>query len=799
MRILDKEKILARSKERLEYPELLNFLAGYCKSEPGKARALSLEPSQNLEKIKRDLNLLKEMMALFDSGLNPPIGHFSDFSQSLEHAEKGVSLTAKHFLELLKFLNLAEANRVFFQKVKEKFPGLGELAGQIHNFSELKSRIHGTVDEQGEIKDSASPDLARLRQELSSLRAQIQKKLEKMLNSEDLSGVIQDSFYTERDGRFVIPVKSSAQTAISGIVHDSSISGATVFLEPIEMVPLNNRLRILEREIETEIQRILAELSSEVSLSKVQLLFALNSLSELDLLCAKAELARTLSASIPQLSTTGAIRLFQVRHPLLILRGKDAIANDLVMGTDTRVLVLSGPNTGGKTVLLKTIGLLSLMIRAGMAIPAHPDSELGLFPEIYAGIGDEQSLSQDLSSYSAHLLDLLAFLNYAQDSSLVLIDEILGSTDPEEASALAMVILKELKKRNCLTMVTTHLSRLKAFAETEPGFINASFEFDPLNLTPTYHLRLGLPGPSYGIATARKLGLDKELIEEAEKMLDPESRKLIELVSQLDLKQTELDQRLRRLAEEEQDSQMRSKELDEKGRRLLEKEQEMKKGLRRELESELRSIKTRLNQIYEEARDVRSTDRVKSAEKEIARIRKELDEKYPVPDQGEEIASEEWQVGDLAWVKRLKIQAEVIGLNPESQEATLGIGSIRIQEKISGLLRIQKKREAQKRETMVGSESALCANPARSSGNTLDLRGKRAEDAEIELINYLDQSVREGKPAVYIIHGHGTGVLKKLVREYLASSSYVKSFRPGEQNEGGDGITLAVLENMQIK
>jgi len=799
MRILDKEKILARSKERLEYPELLNFLAGYCKSEPGKARALSLEPSQNLEKIKRDLNLLKEMMALFDSGLNPPIGHFSDFSQSLEHAEKGVSLTAKHFLELLKFLNLAEANRVFFQKVKEKFPGLGELAGQIHNFSELKSRIQGTVDEQGEIKDSASPDLARLRQELSSLRAQIQKKLEKMLNSEDLEGVIQDSFYTERDGRFVIPVKSSAQTAISGIVHDSSISGATVFLEPIEMVPLNNRLRILEREIETEIQRILAELSSEVSLSKVQLLFALNSLSELDLLCAKAELARTLSASIPQLSTTGAIRLFQVRHPLLILRGKDAIANDLVMGTDTRVLVLSGPNTGGKTVLLKTIGLLSLMIRAGMAIPAHPDSELGLFPEIYAGIGDEQSLSQDLSSYSAHLLDLLAFLNYAQDSSLVLIDEILGSTDPEEASALAMVILKELKKRNCLTMVTTHLSRLKAFAETEPGFINASFEFDPLNLTPTYHLRLGLPGPSYGIATARKLGLDKELIEEAEKMLDPESRKLIELVSQLDLKQTELDQRLRRLAEEEQDSQMRSKELDEKGRRLLEKEQEMKKGLRRELESELRSIKTRLNQIYEEAREVRSTDRVKSAEKEIARIRKELDEKYPVPDQGEEIASEEWQVGDLAWVKRLKIQAEVIGLNPESQEATLGIGSIRIQEKISGLLRIQKKREAQKRETMVGSESALCANPARSSGNTLDLRGKRAEDAEIELINYLDQSVREGKPAVYIIHGHGTGVLKKLVREYLASSSYVKSFRPGEQNEGGDGITLAVLENMQIK
>lgn len=799
MRIPDKEKILARSKERLEYPEMLNFLASYCKSEPGKARALSLEPSQNLGKITRDLDLLKEMIALVNSGLNPPIGQFSDFSQSLENAEKGVSLTAKDFLELLKFLNLAEATRMFFQKLKQKFPGLGELASQIQNFSELKSQLLRAVDEQGEIKDSASPELARLRKELFSLRAQIQKKLERMLNSEDLSGVIQDSFYTERDGRFVIPVKSSAQTSISGIVHDSSISGATVFMEPIEIVPLNNRLRVLEREIETEIQRILGELTSTVSLSKAQLLFALNSLSELDLLCAKAELARTLSASIPQISSKGAIRLFQVRHPLLILRGRNAIANDLVMETDTRVLALSGPNTGGKTVLLKTIGLLSLMIRAGMAIPAHPDSELALFPEIYVGIGDEQSLSQDLSSYSAHLLDLLAFLNYAQDSSLVLIDEILGSTDPEEASALAMAILREFKKRNCLTMVTTHLSRLKAFAETEPGFMNASFEFDPLNLTPTYHLRLGLPGPSYGIATARKLGLEKELIEDAEKMLDPGSKQIMDLVAQLDRKQTELDQKLRKLAEDELDFEARSKELDEKDRRLLEKEQEIKKGLRRELESELRSIKTRLNQIYEEAREARSKERLKSAEKEIFKIRQELDEKYPAPDQGEEIPSEEWQVGDLAWVKKLKTRAEVIGLNPESQEAWLAIGSIRIQEKISGLRRIQKKRESQRGEARDNTEDPSLVYLAPSSGNTLDLRGKRAEDAEIELINYLDQSVREGKQAVYIIHGHGTGVLKKLVREYLASSSYVRSFRPGEQNEGGDGVTLAVLENMQRK
>jgi len=795
---MTKAEMLKRSQVRLEYQDLLKFLAEYAKSDPGRMRALGLDPAGDLEKVQRDLHLLSEMMSLFNLGLSPPLGFFSDIGPGLETAGIGSILGKKELLEILQFLNQADQNRKFFKSRPEKFTGLAGLAGRIENFSELRARLDRSLDEKGELKNSASPELARLREEFSGLRAQIQKKLDRMLSAKDFEKILQDTFYTEREGRFVIPVKSADQASVSGIVHDTSASGATVFIEPMEMVPLNNRLRILEREMEAEILKILAELTRQVAELKNELLMALDSLTELDLIQAKSHLANRLSASIPQVGSNALVKLYQARHPLLILKGKETIANDLALAPATRVLVISGPNTGGKTVLLKTIGILSLMLRAGMAIPAHPDSELGLFPEVYAEIGDEQNLSQDLSSYSAHLLDLIAFLEYAGNSALILVDEIFGSTDPDEGCALASSVLREFKNRDCITLATTHLSRLKAFAENEPGFINASFEFDPEHLTPTYHLRLGLPGPSYGIATAKKLGLKPEMIEIAEQMLEPESRRIIELVSQLDQKQTELDQRLRKLGQEEDEAISRAKEIDEKSRRLLEKEKELKREFRKSLESELRAAKVKLNRILEEAKAGGTREKIAGAEKEWSLVREELEEKYPAEDQGEEIKGEDWRIGDVAWVKKLRASAEVIGLDPALGEAALAIGSIRLNENFSGLRRIKAGKDLTARpESRVESETQPIALLAPSPSNTLDLRGMRAEEAEIEMINYLDRSAREGRPAVYIIHGHGTGVLKKLVREYLASSSYVKSFRPGEQNEGGDGITLAFLEKMR--
>jgi len=793
----EKNQVLKRSLARLEFNQLLAFLAELAKSDPGRSAALGLAPSQNIDQIKKDLALLQEMLALQDTGMTFPLGYFSELSPSLENARIGSSLASSELLEILRFLEQARKCARFLETIRDKFPGLFAFRERLPDFSSLQSRLDRTVDEHGELKDSASQALASLRAEFAGLRSRIQKSLEQMLSSQRLEGIIQDSFYTEREGRLVIPVKSSAQSRLPGIVHDSSASGATVFIEPLEMVPQNNRLRVLEREIQTEMARIIAELSKEIAEASDALCLALSALTELDLIQAKAGLARKLSASIPVIGQGAPLALYQIRHPLLVLEGKKAVPNDLALDPETKALVISGPNTGGKTVFMKTLGLLALMARAGMAIPAHPDSRMGLFPEIYAEIGDDQSLTQELSSYSAHLLSLIAFLEYAPAESLILVDEIFGSTDPEEGSALAIAILGELKRRGCLTAVTTHNSRLKAFAESEPGFQNASFEFDPQNLSPTYHLRLGVPGPSYGIATAQKLGLKPGLVAAAQSMLAPEARKIMELVSQLDRKQTGLDQRLRSLEEEERELEQAQKNLEERSSRLAGQEKNLKQEMRQKLEAELHSMRIRFNELFEHAQLEPSKELKAEFSREFSGMMSELKQKYPEPEMGEEIPARDWRVLDLAWVSKLRVQAKVLEIDAGQEEALLAVGSIRLKEKLAGLRRVKAgEKTVERKEAQAGAEPELLVSPVQTSSNTLALRGRRAEEAEIELVNFLDRMSRQGVPAVFIIHGHGTGVLKKMVRENLGTSAYVLSFRPGEQGEGGDGVTVAFLERM---
>ena len=794
--ILEKDKVLARSMERLEFSRLLEFLAAQTKSDPGKSAALALAPSTDLDSVRRDLKLLGEMIGLVDSGLTFPLGFFTDLSLTLENASRGAILSTRDLLEILRMLEQAAVAKKSLHAVYEKYPGLGQVADRIASFVGLKARLEKTVDEHGEIRNTASAQLAGLRAEFASLRTQVQRNLESLISARNYSDVIQDKFFTERDGRFVVPVKSAAQSQLPGIVHDTSASGATVFLEPIEMVPQNNRLRVLEREIEAEIMRILESLTQEVAQSGAELLACIAALTELDVISAKAELARKLKAVIPVLEPGPALALYKVRHPLLTLKGKEAIPNDIVLDSKSRVIVISGPNTGGKTVFMKTVGILVLMVRAGMAIPAHPDSRIGFFPEVYAEIGDDQSLAQDLSSYSAHLLHLIACLEFARKSSLILVDEILGSTDPEEAAALAIAILRQLRDRECTTAVTTHLSRLKAFAESEPGFVNASFEFDPEKLTPTYHIRIGIPGPSYGIATAQKLGLEPALVRTAESMLEPESRRIMELLSELDRKQTDLDVRLRKLDEDERLVEFEWNTVKEKSAELSAREKTLKKDARKRLESELQSMKIRFAELYEQSKAAPSREKRVKATRELSQMQIEIEDRFPEPEMGQPVGAEAWQVGDIAWVNRLRLQATVTEIDRETDEATLAVGSIRLKENLSELRRMRAKVPEAVREMPDAEDTTPAAAPVQTAANTLDMRGKRAEEAEIELIDYLDLSAREAKPAVFIIHGHGTGALKKMTREYLAQSPYVLSFRPGEQGEGGDGVTVAFLERM---
>lgn len=793
----EKNQVLERSLVRLEFKQLLAFLAELARSDPGRTAALALTPSRSIDQAQKELALLQEMLNLENAGMSFPLGYFSQISPLVENARIGSSLAPSELLEILRFLEQARKCAGFLLTIREKFPGLASFRERIPDFSSLQSRLDRTVDEHGEVRDSASPALAGLRAEFAGLRSRIQKSLEQMLSSQRLEEIIQDSFYTEREGRLVIPVKSSAQNRLPGIVHDSSASGATVFIEPLEMVPHNNRLRVLQREIQAEIARLIAELGREIAEAGEGLLLALSALTELDLIQAKAGLARKIEASVPVLDQGGPLALYQVRHPLLVLEGKKAVANDLVLDPATRVLVISGPNTGGKTVFMKTLGLLALMTSAGMAIPAHPDSRMNFFTGVFAEIGDDQSLTQDLSSYSAHLLSLVAFLEYAEPGALVLVDEILGSTDPEEGSALAIAILGELLRRGALTAVTTHNSRLKAFAENEPGFMNASFEFDPKNLSPTYHLRLGIPGPSYGIATAQKLGLEQRLLEAAQNLLTPEARQITELVSRLDRKQTELDQRLRSLEARERELAQARESLEERSSLLLDREKNLKREMRQKLEAELHSMRVRFNALFEQAKQEPGKEIKAEFGRELSAMKDDLEQHYPEPEMGETIPARDWQAGDLAWVSKLRARARVLAIDPAQEQALLAIGSIRLQEKLTGLRRIRSaEKTAEREEAQSGAGPERMVSPVQTSMNTLDLRGERAEEAEIELVSFLDRMSRQAVPAVFIIHGHGTGVLKKMVRENLQSSVYVQSFRPGEQGEGGDGVTVVFLEKM---
>ena len=792
MKIPDKAELLARSIERLEFPELLKYLSQLSKSEPGKNLALSLKPESNLEPVKKEFEQLAEMLLLLDTIGPLPLGYFTDCSEFFEIARRGQALSGRELREVLNFLEQAHLVRRFFKGEGRKFIALSELAGKIMDFNLLRKSLENSIDEQGEVKPEASPRLSQLTSEQTLCRRDIQKRLEALLHSREYQSLLQDTFYTEREGRFVVPVKAQEQGRLPGIVHDTSSSGATVFMEPMELVPLNNRLRMLEREIEAEKLRILKELSEKVASFSEQLLEALDSLAKLDLVQAKAELAKKLKAVVPELVEEPTLELYQIRHPLLVLEGKEAVANDLVLEPDARVLIISGPNTGGKTVFLKTVGILVLMARAGLAVPAHPDSRLGFFPEVYALFGDEQSLTQDLSSYSAHLASLLGFLKSAQKNSLVLIDEILASTDPQEASVLALVLLRQFRDRNCLTLTVTHFSRLKLLAEAEPGFKNASFEFDPKTLSPTYKIKIGIPGPSYGIFMAKKLGLEPELVEEAQGLLEPAEKDFQDLIARLNQKAFELEQKSLQLKEKESQLQAQEKKLKKENELLAEKQTQFKQELRKKLEAELKATRQELNQLIEQVKKEMSRESLRRAEKRISQLKRELEERYPPPEPKEVISSAPLRVGDWVWVKRLNARARLLEL--EGDQALLALGTFRMRENINELVKLRDDSFTPSKSFSLEAESSGPLYIPPSSSNTLDLRGMRVEEAEIELIQYLDRSVREGKPMVYIIHGHGTGALKKLVREYLKDSPYAREFRPGQDYEGGDGVTVVILE-----
>ncbi|MFO8055857.1 MAG: Smr/MutS family protein, partial [bacterium] len=643
----------------------------------------------------------------------------------------------------------------------------------------------------------------------------IHRRLSELINRHQ-DDVLQDTFYTDRAERYVLPVKAPARQKISGIVHGSSGSGQTVFIEPSELVESNNELKLIGSEIEAEIKRILADLSARVAGAADQILTNQNALAHIDVVRARARLALELDATRPAVNGEGRIGLVNARHPLLVLRGHNTVPNDFAMDRDRQVLVISGPNTGGKTAALSMLGLIAFMVRAGMFIPAAEDSEMAVFNEVFAVMGDEQDLSRDLSSFSAHVLDIIGTIESAGAGSLVLLDELMSSTDPVEGGALAAAVLRELRDQGARVLATTHIPALKSFAHEETGFVNAGFAFDPDTLAPTYKLMVDTPGQSLGIDIAKRLGLPERLIKGARSEMDDASLRMESLIAELSEKIKDIESERGDMEAERKRAARLSEEYRSYLERAQEHERDMKKRVRSEAAAVVRRTEAELERILKEARQEGSRESVHKGREKLREVSGRLAEEYG-QEEGELPDWTRLKKGDKVLVMPLSVEAELMEAPGKEvkPEDTLQVrmGKLKVQVEAGKIRELKKSapsepvlqkpsRKQKKPKPEKPAEPPESGPPAatpQTSENTLDLRGMRYQEAEARLEGFLDQACGKHLPNVYIIHGHGTGALKKMVREELSVSPYVSEFRPGEKGEGGDGVTMAELKDLSYR
>lgn len=814
----EQKALLKKAVAALGWPELLAALSECANSEPGKKECASPRLFNTAAACEQALQETGEMAAFYESGDPPPPAPIRDVFPLVETARAEGIIEPEGLVKIMGLLEHAKKASSFFSNHAEA-ERLSLWASKLDGLAGLQKTLVQSIDRDGTVLDAASSNLKSLRSRHRSLKGKIHRRLSEIV-ARDPETVIQDSFYTQRGQRYVVPVRASEQNKFEGIVHDASGSGQTVFMEPAELVEQNNRLKLTEAEIETEIIRVLKELSLKVAEDADAIITNQRTLAHLDVVRARARLALELGAHRPRVNDTGRVALTCARHPLLLLQGQEVVANDIEMGSDCRVLLVSGPNAGGKTVGLTMLGLFSLMVRAGMFIPADPGSQMALFNEVYAVIGDEQDISRDLSSFSAHLLDMIGILEVACPSSLVLLDELMSSTDPDEGTALGAALLSALGDRGALVMATTHFPGLKSFAHEEPGFTNASYAFDPDTLRPTYRLVTGIPGRSLGIEMAARLGLQKDLIERARTQTDESAQKMESLIGELSKKMAETEH------EKEQYESQRKQALDlaEQYRTLRERIAEQEKQLRR-------TIKARVREAIREAEDelakivapVKSKSRpshdgIVSAREKLRKMQEHAEAAYG--DVDEETGQPNWSgigEGDRVMIMPLGIEAVVME-RPEGEvgddtRIKVEMGQLRVMVEAKKVRAIKKpggeagasmlrrppakKKKARKKKIVPAPKTEKTApGPAlpQTQKNTLDMRGMRVHEAEGEVEHFLDRACRDHLSNVYIIHGHGTGALKQVVRELLELSPYVDDFRPGEKGEGGDGVTMAQLK-----
>jgi DNA mismatch repair protein MutS2 len=781
----------------LELDKILKLLSQETASDAAARMAEELRPADDLEDVQ---NLLQEtwdayrLIAKFGS---PSFGGLQDVTNPLRRAESGGVLNMGELLRVAGVLRCLRAVTDWRSKSAGLKTVLDDRFDRIVTNKYLEEKIFDSIDSEEEMNDNASPALASIRRKIRSASMRAREKLDTMVHSGYYQKFLQDPIITQRDGRFVVPVKAEYRSEVPGLVHDSSGSGATVFVEPMAAVEANNEVRVLQNQEKNEIDRILQELSAETGTFASSIINSCTVTAELDLIFAKANLGYKMKATLPQMNDRGKIDLKRARHPLI--DRKKVVPVDVRLGTDFDTLVITGPNTGGKTVTLKTIGLLTLMAECGLLVPVSDNSSLSVFHHVLADIGDEQSIEQNLSTFSAHMTNIVRILKQADEKSLVLLDELGAGTDPVEGAALATSILEQLRQQGARIAATTHYAELKAYALDTSGVENGSCEFDVATLQPTYRLLIGVPGRSNAFAISRRLGMEESVVKYAESLVSNENSRFENVVGQLE--------ESRRALEDEREDARRSQA---EARRVLEdarrQQEEIQRNTRKEMENareqaSLLVSRTRgqadllLNELEELKKQKNKQLTAEQKAKLKAGLRQLENTADPVNRRRNNAGyrlPRALRVGDTVKMVDLDKPAVILGLDADEKHALVQAGVMKTRTEISNLQLITtaEKQKAQRRRTRTVTRQF--SNAAASA--ELDLRGQTSDEALANVDLFLDHAVRSNLTQVTIIHGKGTGVLRKAVQEHLKHHPSVKSYRLGTYGEGESGVTIAELK-----
>jgi DNA mismatch repair protein MutS2 len=785
---INQTHLLEKSRSLLGWPLIQKTLASYACSPVTINLCKSLIPHSDIHSSNNDLDKTTEMVELLSGGHLFPINPFDDFLPIIKEAKEREILGSFKCLSVLKLLRIIRNVHNSIEKQNE-FPLLKLLSNDLDPLPSLFKELEKCIDDEGEIKENASPELKQAIREVTSAKQKLESKVEKIFLGEIYKEAIQDSYHTEREGRIVIPVKSEKRSQIEGIVHDSSGSGQTLYVEPSSIVPLNNQLKINKLTVEREKKNILQSLTRQLIDAGESISSSMETLVEMDFIHARARLAKSMRAIQCPIEPGGKLQLNNALNPELILNGHNVIPNDINWDQSTHVIIISGPNTGGKTVTLKTVGLMSLMARAGLFLPVGKGSKIPFYPEVYADIGDDQNIELSLSTFSAHLKKIIHIISHAASGSLILLDELGIATDPQEGASLAEAVLTELNDKKVTTLVSTHYLALKLLAQTRQGFLNACTEFDTQSQTPTYRLIFGVPGHSAAIDIAEKLGLHTRIVERAREIYQLQD-------TRADLVLKDLTQQRVELIKEKETLQTTNLKLNNIARQQLEltetlEEKEKKFNLEKSKRIQLavREAKDQVRKIMNDIKGNLDISKFRKTERQLGEMGR-----LPLSAYRDDLS--EWGVlpkklkeGDPVLIESYGTTGVLLENPAGKKKVRVALGNIETLIEINRLKGSLKKKRTSKKKILPISLNIHTESTSKVK-ISCDLRGMHSEEALITLENYLSQAIVKGIKHVTIIHGHGMGTIKNLVREYLSSSGICKTFSPASRENGGDGATI---------